>query len=64
MASSRTLRVAAIQTHASSDPDDNVARNLALAEQAVSEGATLIVFQELFRSPRAVSIGGVEKVNT
>lgn len=51
MPEQRTLRVAAIQTHATPDPEDNVRRNLALGEQAVKDGAELICFQELFRSP-------------
>jgi N-carbamoylputrescine amidase len=39
-----------LQTHASPDPEENLKRTLALAEQAARQGAQIICTQELFRS--------------
>jgi N-carbamoylputrescine amidase len=39
-----------VQTHASDDPADNLARNVALVERAAAQGAEVVCLQELFRS--------------
>ena len=46
---SNTVRIGLIQTHASSDPGDNLERSVALVEEAAEKGANVICLQELFR---------------
>ena len=48
---SRNVTVAAIQTHHSWDADDNVARILAMAEDAADKGAQVVLPSELFETP-------------
>ncbi|MDE1171140.1 MAG: carbon-nitrogen hydrolase [Verrucomicrobium sp.] len=45
------VRLGLVQTHAGSDPADNLRRQLALMEKAAGQGAQIICSQELFRSP-------------
>ncbi len=47
---SNTIRIGVVQTHASSDPGDNLDRNVALVEEAAGNGANVVCLQELFRS--------------
>jgi N-carbamoylputrescine amidase len=47
----RRLTVAALQTRIGPDPEANVARMLALADEAADRGARLIVPPELFETP-------------
>jgi N-carbamoylputrescine amidase len=49
-ASTKTVSLGLLQTHASGDPRDNLQRTLALAEKAAKQGAQIICTQELFRS--------------
>ncbi len=44
------VKLGLIQTHASADPADNLARQLALVEKAADQGAQIVCTQELFRS--------------
>ncbi|SDU10258.1 N-carbamoylputrescine amidase [Verrucomicrobium sp. GAS474] len=44
------VKLGLVQTHASSDPADNLARQLALIEKAADAGAQIVCTQELFRS--------------
>ncbi|MFO1534796.1 MAG: nitrilase-related carbon-nitrogen hydrolase, partial [Thermoplasmatota archaeon] len=45
-----TVQVGLVQTHASDDPADNLARTLRLIDQAAKEGAQVVCTQELFTS--------------
>ncbi len=45
------VKLGLIQTHASPDPAENLARQLALIEKAADAGAQIVCTQELFRSP-------------
>jgi len=45
------VKLGLIQTHASSDPAENLSRQLALIEKAADAGAQIVCTQELFRSP-------------
>jgi len=47
---SNTVRIGLIQTHASTDRDDNLERSVAFVEEAAGNGANVICLQELFRS--------------
>ncbi len=44
------LKVGLIQTHASDDPKENLARQLTLIDQAANKGAQVVCTQELFSS--------------
>nr|WP_303716283.1 agmatine deiminase family protein [Methanoculleus marisnigri] len=46
-----TQMIGLIQTAVGDDPDRNLARTLAMAEQAIAKGARIICLQELFRVP-------------
>ena len=48
--SGRVVKLALLQTHASTDPKSNLKRNLALAGRAARRGAKIICTQELFAS--------------
>ena len=50
MKRSNVVPVGLVQTHASSNPNDNLKRTLALVEKAAKQGAKIISTQELFRS--------------
>jgi len=47
----QTVRVGLVQTHAGEDAEDNLARTLALVEEAAGRGAQVVCLQELFRTP-------------
>ncbi len=47
----RSVTVAALQTHYGSDLKDNIARTVALIEQAAQQGAQIILPSELFQGP-------------
>ncbi len=47
----RTVTLAALQTHHTWDAEDNVARVIALVEQAAAQGAQVILPSELFETP-------------
>lgn len=47
---SSKVKISVIQTHATAEPADNLARQLALVEKAAAAGANIICTQELFRS--------------
>ena len=47
----RTITVAALQTHHTWDAEDNIRRVIALTEQAAAQGAQVILPSELFESP-------------
>jgi len=49
-ASGRIVRLGLLQSACSADPKANLARTLALAERAATQGAQIICTQELFRS--------------
>lgn len=48
---SRLVNLAALQTHYSSDLQDNIGRTIALIRQAAAEGAQIILPSELFEGP-------------
>jgi len=51
MASAQKVKLGLLQSWAESDPESNLRRTLALANQAADQGAQIICTQELFRSP-------------
>lgn len=50
MSALSVVKVGLIQTHAGTDPDENLKRQVALIRQAADRGAQIICTQELFRS--------------
>ncbi len=51
MASAQTVKLGLLQSWAGADPESNLQRTLALANEAADQGAQIICTQELFRSP-------------
>src|ERR1041385_5091815 len=50
-ATHHVVKVGLLQTHASDDPKENLARTLKLIDQAAKKGAQVILTQELFMGP-------------
>ncbi len=50
-ATHNVVKVGLVQTHASDDPADNLARTLALIDKAAKKGANIVCTQELFLGP-------------
>ncbi len=47
----QVVKVGLVQTHATDDPADNLARTLRLIDQAAKRGANIVTTQELFMGP-------------